>query len=69
MPWYAFPTSEENMVAHMMNRLQNGAKLTQGPLVDLNYETASDVNEFHLQIIFIIINNQLFLLLVNERDL
>lgn len=50
MNWYTFSTSSQKDVAYMMNRLQNGAVLTMGPLAEINYETAADVRfsfEFH----------------------
>lgn len=43
MPWYSMPKLYQKDIAHMMNRLQNGAVLTMGPFADLNYETASNV--------------------------
>ncbi|XP_055317947.1 uncharacterized protein LOC129576629 [Sitodiplosis mosellana] len=46
LPWYLLPADRQKDIAYMLNRAQNGAVLTIGPLDStLNYETATNVNE------------------------
>lgn len=43
MNWYHLPMSQQKDLAHMLNRMQNGVVLTQGPLKELDYDMASTV--------------------------
>lgn len=43
MAWYYLPKSQQKDLAHMLNRMQNGVVLTQGPFKELDYEMASTV--------------------------
>lgn len=45
MKYYLYPSSSQREISHVMNRLQNGAILTMGPLAEINYVTASNVSE------------------------
>lgn len=38
------PKTSQLNFAHLLHRMQNGLSLTIGPLGELNYEMASDVN-------------------------
>lgn len=41
------PSRKQKMLAIVINRMQNGAKIQMGPLSELNYDTASRVGEGH----------------------
>lgn len=43
MPWYLMSKKNQLSYAHMLNRLQNGAKLRIGPLGKLDFDKFSDV--------------------------
>lgn len=43
IPWYLMSSSEQKNLACLLHRMQNGIRLTIGPLGELNYEMASDV--------------------------
>lgn len=43
LPWYLLPMRHQKDIAHILNRAQNGAVLTIGPLAELNYGTATNV--------------------------
>lgn len=43
VPWYILPLERQKDIAHIINRAQNGAVLTIGPLAALDYETATNV--------------------------
>lgn len=38
---------EQREMVHLLHRLQNGIRFTIGPLGELNYEMASDVNIYN----------------------
>lgn len=43
MPWYLLPRRKQHTYGHLLNRLQNGAKLKIGPFAQLGFETFSNV--------------------------
>lgn len=44
VPWYLLPPMYQRMLQSILNRIQNGARLTIGPFAELNMETATDVS-------------------------
>lgn len=40
------PMNQQRQIIHLMHCMQNGAVLTIGPFSELDYEMATDVNEF-----------------------
>ncbi|XP_031632756.1 uncharacterized protein LOC116346703 [Contarinia nasturtii] len=43
LAWYHLPKSQQKDIAHMLNRMQNGVNLTQGPFKCLDYDMASTI--------------------------
>lgn len=43
IPWYLMSMNDQKDFAHLLKRMQNGLRLTIGPLGELNYEMATDV--------------------------
>lgn len=41
--WYLLPPKQQLVLGQMINRLQNGAVLSMGPLDDLDFQTATKV--------------------------
>lgn len=37
---------QQKQIAHILNRLQNGAVIQMGPLAEINYGTFADVRQF-----------------------
>ena len=42
-PFYLMPTEKQKLLAMVVSRMQNGAKIKMGPLSELNYATATQV--------------------------
>lgn len=47
-PWHLMIPKHQKMIAHMMNRLQNGAEIRMGPLDQLNYDIFARVRFKHV---------------------
>lgn len=44
IPWYLMTTTRQKDLGSLLHRMQNGVRLTIGPLGELNYEMATDVS-------------------------
>lgn len=69
LPQYLMAPSKRILLSHMFRRMQNGVKLTMGPLNELNYEMATSVRNFKRLLLNCKLINFNYIILAIKRHL